>query len=685
MQNDPLLQPYRLKHLTLKNRIVSTPHAPAYAEDGMPKERYQLYHEEKAKGGIGMTMFGGSSCVGPDSPSVFGQLYVGDDRIIPYFESFAERIHQYDCGLICQLSHLGRRTVWHDADWLPVIAPSRVREPAHRAFPKKMDQADIDRVVGYFAAAATRCKLGGLDGCELLSHGHLLGQFLSPDMNQRDDKYGGSLANRLRFTFEVLDAVRAAVGDDFIVGLRTEMTSGDAGGMSTEDSLEALRLIEQHGGIDYVSLNFGRLDTEYHLAHHIPAMWSRLGPRLAMAGVFKQALSLPVIHASRIADLSTARHAVDANLVDLVGMTRAHIADPHIVNKLMADEAHRIRPCVGAGYCLDRIYGEGEALCIHNVATGRERTIPHITPRVAEAERKRVIVVGGGPAGMEAARVCAERGHEVTLLEAGGKLGGQLLLAARATWRKDLIGIVDWYEGELQALSVDVQWNCFADDDTVRQYQPDIVIVATGGVPDTDFVSGGDLCLSVWDVLGGMDISGKVLVYDDHGQHQGPSCADYLAELDGVNVELITPDRHAAAQMGGLNYPIYLEQFYAKGVKVTPDYRLSKVTREDASITATFSNEYGGEDIQRSADHIVVEHGTLPVDDLYDSLRAQSINDGITDIDSLLGATNAMASKSQRSDGAGARSYALYRVGDAVASRNLHASIYDSRRLCLLL
>ena len=167
-KSDPLLTSFQLKHLTLKNRIISTPHAPAYAEDGMPGLRYQRYHEEKAIGGIGMTMFGGSSCVAPDSPSVFGQLNVSTDKVIPYFQDFAQRIHQHDCALICQISHLGRRTVWNNGDWLPVIGPSRIREPAHRAFPKRMEQHDIERVISQYADAALRCQLGGLDGLSLI-------------------------------------------------------------------------------------------------------------------------------------------------------------------------------------------------------------------------------------------------------------------------------------------------------------------------------------------------------------------------------------------------------------------------------------------------------------------------------------------------------------------------------------
>ena len=671
---DPLLQPLKINHLTLKNRIVSTPHAPAYAENGMPGERYQRYHEEKAKGGLSMTMFGGSSCIGPDSPSVFGQLYVGEDRVIPYFQQFAERIHRYDCRIMCQISHLGRRTVWNNGDWLPVVAPSRVREPAHRAFPKVMDQNDINRVIGYYAEAAYRCKEGDLDGCDILSHGHLPGQFLSPDTNHRSDKYGGSLKNRLRFTLELLEAVRHRVGDNFLVGLRSEMTSGAPDGLTVEESLEALQIVDRSGFIDFVTLNFGQIDTDYHLSRHIPPMGSKLAPWAQLSGEFRSHLNLPVIHACRIADVSSARHAINAGMLDLVGMTRAHIADPHLVNKIERGEEDRIRPCVGAGYCLDRIYGEGEALCIHNVATGREKHLPHvIAPNCAEV--KKCVVVGGGPAGLEAARVLGLRGHDVILFEATQRLGGQLVLAAKATWRKEIIGIVDWYERELEHIGVTVKWNTLADTGKIMSENPDIVIIASGGIPDTDFVEGGDACLSVQDVLSGSPLTGNILVYDDSGTHPGPSCADFLSEQESVQVELVTPDRHAAAEMGGLNYPIYYENFYRKGVTVTPNHRLKKVIKENNLLKVIFANEFGGPDIERTVNYIVVEHGNLPIEELYLDLKGDSKNNGNIDYQALL--DQQVQPQTTSTNG-----YLLYRVGDAIASRNIHAAIYDSLRLC---
>ena len=400
---DPLLQPFQLKHLTLRNRIMSTAHEPAYAEDAKPKLRYQLYQEEKAKGGIALSMFGGSTNVAPDSPPIFGQLYAGDDDIIPWFQQLADRMHVHGAATMVQLTHLGRRTVWDDGDWLPTISSSSVREPAHRSFPKAMELADIRRVVSSYAEAARRCKEGGLDGLELEAYGHLIDQFWSPLVNQRSDRYGGSLANRMRFSIEVLEAIRKRVGPDFIVGVR--MTGGEdvPGGLTEADGIEIARTLANTGTIDFINIIKGSIATDEAISHVIPGLGTPFGPALQFAGRFRERVNLPIFHANRIPDLATARYAITEGLVDMVGMTRAHMADPHIVRKLEAGEADRIRPCVGASMCINRLYLGMEALCIHNPATGREETIPHVVGTVGWAaaagrgRRRRAGRAGSGP------------------------------------------------------------------------------------------------------------------------------------------------------------------------------------------------------------------------------------------------------------------------------------------------
>lgn len=672
---DPILQPFQIKKLRLKNRVVSTPHAPAYAEDGKPKLRYQLYHEEKAKGGIGMTMFGGSSFVAADTPSVFGQIDVSTDEVIPWFAQFADRIHQHDCRLICQISHLGRRTTWNSGNWLPVIAPSPIREPAHRAFPREMDKHDIRRVISAYASAAVRCREGQLDGVEVLSHGHLPEQFQSPATNMRSDEYGGSLRNRMRFTLELLEEVRNATGGDFVMGIRLGANEDFARGYGLSEGIEAAQMVAETGLVDYMTVNFGHLETNYAIAQQIPGMWAPFAPWLAQMAEFRRHIDLPLIHACRIAEISTARHAISEGILDLVGMTRAHIADPYIVQKVLEKREDDIRPCVGANYCLDRVSQGQDAFCLHNVATGREATMPHKIAR-SSGPFKKVVIVGGGPAGLEAARVSASRGHDVTLFEATGMLGGQVQIARFADWRKDLIGIVDWYAGQLEKLGVTIRWNTMAGEAEIEAEKPDVVIIATGGVPNTDIAPGSELAVSVWDALTGPALTGDILVYDDNGQAAAPSCADHLAGKAGAKVEFVTPDRAAAVDMGSQNFSIFLRNFYRKGVTITPDSRLSSIERAGNKLKATFTNEFGGPGIERVVDHVVIEHGTLPSDGLFHSCRARSRNDGVTDIDALL--AGRPQDMNVNPDGA----FMLFRVGDAVNSRNIHAAIFDSLRLC---
>ena len=670
--NDPLLQPYQLKHLTLKNRIMSTAHEPSYAEDGMPKDQYRLYHLEKAKGGIAMTMTAGSALVAEDSPAAFGNLMAYKDEIVPWLKRLTDDCHDHDCKVMIQLTHLGRRTSWNKTDWLPVVAPSRVREAAHRTFPKAMEDWDIARIISRYADAAERMQAAGLDGIELEAYGHLMDSFWSPLSNHRDDEYGGSLENRMRFANQVIDAIRARVGPDFIMGIRMVADEDQPGGLSKADGVEIAQRMAGSGKIDFLNIIRGMVDSDNHCMDVIPIQGMASNPHLDFAGEVRAATKFPTFHAAKISDVATARHAVAEGKLDMVGMTRAHIADPHIVKKIIEGREASIRPCVGATYCLGRIYEGQGALCIHNAATGREAYMPHAIAKAADA--KKVVVVGAGPAGLEAARVSAERGHSVVLFEAQDQPGGQVRLLTRMQRRAELIGIIDWRASELERLGVDMRFNTFAEANDITAENPDIVVIATGGIPDSEVCDGSELATSSWDILSGDAKPGsQVLVFDDNGNEQGLQAAEVLADA-GSTVELVTPERTLGVDVSGMNHPGYARKFAALDVRVTINTQLKAIRQQGNRLIATLGSEYADRTHEREIDQVVVEHGTLPMEDLYFDLKPLSRNLGEVDQRALIaGQPQTIASNP---DGA----FTLFRIGDAVQSRNIHAAIYDGLR-----
>lgn len=672
-----LLQPFKLNALELRNRIVSTAHAPSFAENGHPRKRYRLYHEEKARGGIGLTMIGGSTNIAADSPSVFGQLYAGDDSIIPWFKKLTNGVHQHGAAVMCQLTHMGRRTAWDDGDWLPVIAPSNVRERAHRAFPKVMETHDINRVVKDFVNAAVRCQEGGFDGIELLVHSHLLGQFISPLTNKRTDDYGGELENRLRLTKIVLEKVRAQVGPTFVISLRLTGDELVQGGLSADECVAVAKSLDATGHADLFNILVGAPYDDLGLAGWVPPMGMPANQNLTVAKRIRDAVDTPILHAGGIADIATAQHAIAGNHMDLVGMTRAHMADPYLVEKLMQGEEERIRVCVGLGYCVDRVNQGKAAVCGQNAATGREGYLSHVIPVAKQS--KHVLVIGGGPAGLEAARVCAEAGHTVSLYEASASLGGQLKLASQGRVRRQMDAVGQWLIAEVTRLGVCVALNHYVEADEVDSWNADAVFVATGGWPDVSNVPGGELTLSSWDVLSDKPVlSGDILVFDESGDQAGSVVTDVLSQQD-AKVTWVSPDRSLMHELGPTTSSVVLKQLSGRGVNFECLHELASVEKTGNRLEVAMRNVLTENIRTKTVDHVVVEHGLTPSDELYYELKDKAKNLGQLNNNALAEGGNPFSTINPRGQ------FYLARIGDAVTGRNLHAALLDALRVGLFI
>jgi NADPH-dependent 2,4-dienoyl-CoA reductase/sulfur reductase-like enzyme len=505
----------------------------------------------------------------------------------------------------------------------------------------------------------------------------LLDQFWSPLTNDLTGPYGAdTLENRMRFPLDVLAAVRKRVGAEFIVGFRYTADEAQKGGITAEDGLEISKRLAATGQLDFLNVVRGRIHSDPAMTDLIPVQGMKNAPHLDFAGQVKKLTGMPTFHAAKIPDVATARHAIEAGLLDMVGMTRAHMADPYLVQKIVEGREEDIRPCVGATYCLDRIYQAGDALCIHNAATGRELTMPH---KIAPAEvKKKIVVIGAGPGGLEAARVAAERGHAVVVFEAQPDPGGQVRLTALSPRRREMISIIDWRMSQCAARDVVFHFNTWAEAADVTALSPDVVIVATGGMPNLElFETGKEAAnvVSAWDIISGdVKPAQNILIYDESGDHPALQAAE-IATMAGATVEVMTPDRVFAPDIMAMNLVPYMRSLQDKDVTFTVTRRLLGVARSGNTLTATIGTDYSDLESTKEYDQVVVNYGTLPLDDLYFDLKPLSRNGGEVDHDALI------AGRPQQVVRNAGGAFELFRIGDAVSARNTHAAIYDALRL----
>ena len=533
---DNLFVPLQIGSVTIKNRIVRSPHG-----TGLSGEDLISYHEARAQGGVGMSTI---QATGVHSGAPSG-IPIYSDECVPFLSKMTDRLRRHDMKLFIQLYHPGASVQGMAENW----SASPIPNPMSGVIPIEMTKSMIDDVILSFASAAKRARDSGLDGIDVhASSGYLIHEFLSPALNKRTDEYGGTLENRMRFLNEVLEAIRAEIRNDIAVGVRLPNEDYVPGGLTAQMNAEIAKQIQKVS--DYISLHMGA----YWRFHKLIAPSDDpLGLEMEANNQITPFLTKPVMVTGRIMTLDHASALIASGEADMVSMVRALIADPNLVNKARAGSERKIRPCIGSNMgCVGQLMTKGRLGCVVNSAAGRERTIPFEVQEKADVEKK-ILVVGGGPAGLEFARTAAMRGHKVELHDAMSRLGGQALMASSAPHRADIGAITDWLSNELESLGVEVHLNSLVDEELVARVNPDEVVVAAGSMPNPDGfqqstpaseIKGFNLShvYSPWDVLGFgkvTNVIGPAVVYDDTGTFEAISVVDILLEK-GLKVTMVS-------------------------------------------------------------------------------------------------------------------------------------------------
>jgi mycofactocin system FadH/OYE family oxidoreductase 2 len=643
-----LFSPLKIGSTVVPNRINFAAHMTNYAEDNLISDRHVAYYEERAKGGVGLIITEEMGVHPTDHPYLkLVDVYEGD-HVLPGFKKLTAAIHKYDTKIFAQLNHNGMQGDGK-LSRLPVWGPSTGKDPIFRETCKAMEIEDIKECAEYFARCAEISVEGGFDGIEIqLGHSSLIRQFLSPLTNHREDEYGGSLENRCRFALEVIDACRKKIGREFTLGVRMNADEmHPRGGLTHEGAKEVAVRLEASGQLDFFDLSVG---TFYNLFLVEGSMHTPLGYTVPLAAGMRSVLNLPVFCTNRVNDPHLAEKILEEGQADMIGMVRALIADPELPNKSMEGRESDIRNCIACNQgCIARM-GLGYHLgCMHNPAVGKEAELGIGTLKPADKPKK-VVVVGGGPAGLEVARCATVRKHKVVLLEKNDDVGGQNIIAGKVAGRQEITGVTRWLVGQLNKLELDIRLGVEATADMVLAEKPDAVVIATGSTPVTAPFAGEysfpDVVTTVQIVTEEVEAGDKVLMIDLDGHHQATGTAEFLADR-GKKVHMLTAALFVGSALGPLQ-DLYLSRnrLANKGVTFTPDIAVLEIQGTMVKGLNVYSNEIIEFD---GYDTVVLACGTVANDSLYYELKGK--------VDEI------------------------YRVGDCVAPRKTDMAIIEGHRI----
>jgi mycofactocin system FadH/OYE family oxidoreductase 2 len=651
-----LFTPIRVGQTIIPNRIVFAAHLTNLAEENMPGARLSAYYAERAKGGCGLIITEEQS-VHPSDWAYQPLVHGFDPRVVPYYRRMTRAVHEYETRIFAQINHNGMQasSIYSRR---PVLGPSSMVDPIHREMCKEIEPEEIAEIVKSYALVARHVREGGFDGAELQSsHSSLMRQFFSPYYNRRDDAYGGSLENRMRFALEVIAAIRAEIGRDFTLGIRLCGDELIPAGLTLDDVIEIARRLEATGQLDFINTSIG----EFHNLYMVEgSMHTPPGYQLFVSASIREAVKLPVFCTGRIKDPVQAERILSEGLADMVDVVRGQICDPEFARKAREGRSEAIRLCISCNqYCIGRMGLNLSLGCIQTPATGNELRFPAINLHKIEPQRvstsvarkPTVMVIGGGPGGMQAAKVAAQRGYRVTLYEQAQGLGGQINLIVRVPGRVEFGDASRNLQRELLEVGVETRLGIEVTANMIEQDRPDVVILATGSRPALPPLQGSDLphVATTWQVLQGektAQAGDAVLVYDQVGFQQATSVAEWLAERD-CQVEVVTGQFYVGGDLGvTLDLELWYRRVLARGVMLTANHFLAGL----GPASATVINNYTGQ--PRQIDGLALAVMATPQvanDTLYQQLQGKVKH--------------------------------LYRVGDCIAPRRVEHAILDGERV----